>query len=63
MPLTRSHLAAMLTDSIGLTKVEARDLVAAFYDELILALDDLCHTCATGTARWLQAESMMVVFS
>jgi hypothetical protein len=63
MPLTRSHLADLLSDSIGLSKREARDLVAAFYDELISALDDLCHTCATGTARWLQAESMMVVFS
>ena len=39
MILTRSQLAAMLADTIGLTKVEARNLVAGFYDELILALE------------------------
>ena len=39
MLLTCSHLATMLADSIGLIKVEARALVAAFYDELTRALE------------------------
>ena len=38
MPLTRSHLATMLSDS-GLSKREARALVGSFYEELILALE------------------------
>jgi hypothetical protein len=39
IPLTRSHLATMLTDSIGLSKSEARSFVASFYEELTYTLE------------------------
>jgi len=47
----------MLADSIGLTKVEARDLVAAFYDELILALEngEKVHLAGFGDFQVMRA--------
>lgn len=50
MNLTRSQLAFMLADSIGLTKVEARNLVASFYEELTLALEtgEMVHLAGFG---------------
>ena len=46
----------MLADAIGLTKVEARDLVAGFYDELILALETGESVILTGFGEFRVAE-------
>ena len=38
MPLTKSQLAAMLLDQLGLNEREAHDMVEGFYEEISLAL-------------------------
>ena len=38
MTLTKSILAASLVDQLGLSKIEAKDLVEGFYDEIVRAL-------------------------
>ena len=38
MSLTKSQLAGMLSENIGLCESDAKDLVATFYQEICLAL-------------------------
>ncbi len=63
MPLTRSQLAAMLADNIGLTKVEARDLVASFYEELTLALETGESVFLAGFGEFQVTEGRVSFFS
>ena len=39
MPLTKSQLAVMLLDQLGLNEREAEGLVDSFYEEIALALE------------------------